>query len=264
MSKAIYDDIDPIDSLLAEAARDPNRRYHFYRALSGLELVVLGSAAADGEDQDGGIELLLKYIEMDGELVLPVFSSTAKFEAIFQDHYSYVKIAAQDLWPLIEQGASLVLNPGFDQAKKIIPEEIETLQDGSILQYFFNQMSPEAKEEFLTDQVVEVPDTTLSSMTDCLRTFPSIKKAYLTSMFDPISGSKPRPLVVLDAEGLNREEPDDLLLSVVDVVKDKVSAQIKFEFVILDEDIPLTISTAQQVNPFYERKPKDDLTSMFR
>lgn len=260
MHKGSYEEIDPIDAILAAAAKDPAKRYHFYRALLNLELVVPGTVTEDGEGQEEP-ELLLKYIETEQELVLPVFSSTAKFQTIFQEKYTYVKIEAKDLLPLIEPKASLVLNPGFDLAKKIIPEEIDTLQDGSILQYFFNQLPPDAKEEFLTEGIVVVPDTTLASLSDCLRSFPSIKKAYLTHMFDPVAGGQPYPLVGIEVEGLI---PEDLLSSVVKTVMERIPLENQFEFAILNENLALTSSTIEQVKPFYIKNVKDDLTSMFR
>ncbi|MCM3570429.1 enhanced serine sensitivity protein SseB C-terminal domain-containing protein [Neobacillus mesonae] len=259
MNKAGYQELDPMDSLLLAASENPDKRYPFYLALLDWELVVPGTAAASGEDPDE-IELSLKYIEVEQELILPVFSSQAKFQTIFQGKYSYVKIDARELLPLIEPKASLVLNPGFDLAKQIIPEEIETLKDGSILQYFFDEMSPEAKREFLTERMVEVAETTLASISECLRGFPSIKKAYLTSFFDPVKGGVPRPLIGLEAD----DEGNTQLLSIVEAVEKNVPEKLKFEFAILHKELPLTCSTVQEVKPFYVRDSEDQLRTMFR
>ena len=60
------------------------------------------------------------------------------------------------LLEMVESDHPWVLNPGFDLGKKIIPEEIQTLKDRSILQYFFNELSDEDKREQLTEETAHI------------------------------------------------------------------------------------------------------------
>ncbi|MBT2680548.1 SseB family protein [Bacillus sp. ISL-35] len=66
---------ESFDDLLSAAIDEPSSRFQFYKALVELELIVIGTVADDET-------LNLKYIEEDGELVLPVFTSWEKFDEI--------------------------------------------------------------------------------------------------------------------------------------------------------------------------------------
>ncbi|WP_210367047.1 SseB family protein [Bacillus sp. REN3] len=132
------------DELLAAAIERASGRFLFYRALVELELFVIGSA----EDEE---TLNLKYMEEDGELVLPVFTSREKFEETFKSEYRYVRIPTELLLEMAGTAIPWLVNPFTGVSKKIIREELETLKDGRILHYFFE----------------------------------SVKKAYLINLFDP-------------------------------------------------------------------------------
>jgi len=251
--------IDPFDSILSEAINNPEKRYYFYKALLDLEVVAIGTVSSS---TNGEPILNLKYIEMNNELVLPVYSSIEKFNSIYKGNYKYIKISTRMLLKLIESDTPWVLNPGFDVSKKIIQQELETLRDGRILHYFFEELSVEEKQNFLTNQMEGIPQSVLSVISDNLKSFPSIKNAYFTHIYNPASASKPIPFIGLTVDNQDAKSSEKLVLDVFKTVDTLSNQQI--EIVILPEDLPLTNSIIDQTNPFYTRTAINDLNSLFR
>ncbi|MED1470569.1 enhanced serine sensitivity protein SseB C-terminal domain-containing protein [Bacillus salipaludis] len=255
--------INSFDTLLAMAIDKPEMRFHFYRAFLELDLFVLGTAEDfEPYQDDDGPSLLLNYIEIENELVLPVYSSLEKFLTIFPSNQHYVQIHSRDLLPLIDADASIVLNPGFDLSKKMIPEELQTLRDGRILPYFFEQLSETQKEKFLVSQVMDVPFSTLQLMSSCFRTVPAIKKAYFTNMYNPIVDGTQFPLVGLELDVLERESSGEILSHVFTTINNNLIIQQRIEIAVLNDSLPLTASIVKNIEPFYVRL--DELKELFR
>ncbi|MFD0828146.1 hypothetical protein ACT8ZR_21210 [Neobacillus sp. M.A.Huq-85] len=64
------------DAILATVIDKPEMRFHFYQAFLEFELIVLGRTAdIEPNQDDDGPSLFLKYIEIENELVLPVYST---------------------------------------------------------------------------------------------------------------------------------------------------------------------------------------------
>jgi hypothetical protein len=247
--------MNPFDALLKTAIEDPSKRYTFYKELLNLELVVIGTV------QDDNQTLHLKYIETGDELILPVFTSLNKFQAILESKYPYVKIPAKMLLEMVETDIPWVLNPGFDPSKKIISEELETLKDGRILHYFFDQLNEKEKEELLTQKTVELPEGTMDSLLNILKPYKSIKKAYLTHLFNPSVTEQPIPLIALELaeEKAGLEMIKDLYKS----INQQLKLPAKIELIALDVTFPLANSIIEHTKPFYTRETIDDLRSMF-
>ncbi|MEH7235654.1 hypothetical protein [Bacillus sp. JJ1562] len=58
---------------------------------------------------------------------------------------------------MVEPNEPWVLNPFFDNSKKIIKKELETLRDGRILHYSFGELILEENQNFLANQMAEIP-----------------------------------------------------------------------------------------------------------
>jgi hypothetical protein len=241
---------ESFDDLLSAAIEEPSRRFQFYKALVELELVVIGSVADDET-------LNLKYIEEDGELFLPVFTSREKFDAIIQSEYPYVKIPAEMLLELAGTDIPWVLNPFTGLSKKIISEELETMKDGRIPHYFFEQLSEEEKEGILTEQIVELPEGVMELFRSCLKKFPFVRKAYLVNIFNPSAAGSPFPLVALDVDDLE----ECLTQEVFEAINQQGEQQV--EVMIIDDAIPLAKSIVEDTRPFYFREPLEEFRTMF-
>lgn len=242
--------IESFDDLLSAAIENPSSRFQFYKALVELELIVIGSVA-DGET------LNFKYIEEDGELILPVFTSWEKFDAIIQSEYPYVKIPAELLLEMAGTDIPWVLNPFTGFSKKIICKELETMKDGRILHYFFEQLSDEEKERILTEQIVELPEGVMERYRSCLKKVPSVRKAYLVNIYNPTSAKRPFPLVALDVDDLE----EGLTQEVFDALNQQGEEQV--EVLILDDAIPLASSIVEDTRPFYFRESLEEFRTMF-
>lgn len=241
---------ESFDDLLSAAIEEPSRRFEFYKALVDLELVVIGTVADDET-------LNLKYIEEDGELVLPVFTSWEKFDTIIRSEYPYVKIPTELLLEMVGTDIPWVLNPFTGLSKKIICEELDTMKDGRILHYFFEQLSDEEKERILTEQIVELPEGVMERLRSCLKKFPSVKKAYLVNIYNPSAAGRPFPLVALDVDDLE----EGLTQEVFDAINQQLELQA--EVMILDDAIPLASSIVEDIRPFYFRESVEELRTMF-
>jgi len=238
------------DELLAAAIERASGRFLFYRALVELELFVIGSA--DDEET-----LNLKYMEEDGELVLPVFTSREKFEETFKSEYRYVRIPTELLLEMAGTAIPWLVNPFTGVSKKIIREELETLKDGRILHYFFEQLSDEEKEQILTEQMEELPEEVMDVLRTCLKKFPSVKKAYLVNLFDPSAAGPAFPLLAVEVEAVE----EGLVRELFGAINHQAEPQI--EVMILDEGFPLAASIVEHTRPFYFRESVDELRTLF-
>jgi hypothetical protein len=238
------------DDLLSAAIEEPSRRFQFYKALVELELVVIGSVTDDET-------LNLKYIEEDGELILPVFTSWEKFDAIINSEYPYVKIPVELLLEMAGTDIPWVLNPFTGLSKKILSEELETMKDGRILHYFFEQLSDEEKEGILTEQIVELPEGVMERLRSCLKKFPSVRKAYLVNVYDSSAARRPFPLVGLDVDDFE----EGLTQEVFGAINQRVEQRV--EVMILVDAIPLARSIVKDTRPFYFRESLEEFRTMF-
>ena len=254
---------DPFDELLRAAIEDPSKRYHFYKSFLDLEVVVIGTVPNDGEAEGEELELNLKYIEVDNELVLPVYTSWEKFHSIFAEEYPYIKIPADMLLEMVEPEHPWVLNPGFDLGKKLIPEEIQTLKDRRILKYFFEELSEEDKRQLLTEEIIDFPEEAMEALSACMKAFPPIKKAYLINLFDPSAEEQSFPLIGLETEPLAREKAQLLVSAVFQMVNQVVEVHPQLEIALLDENLPMTNSIVKNSQAFYVRDSIEHLESLF-
>lgn len=247
---------DSFDSILAKAINEPTSRYHFYKALLDQEVVVIGTVSDDEET------LNLKYIEMEDELILPVFTSVDKFQAILKSNYPYIQIPANMLLEMVETDIPWVLNPGYEPSKKMIQEELETLKDGRILHYFFDQLPEKERKSILTEQMMDFSEQAMEVLCENLRGYKAIKKAYLTHLFHPSSAEQTFPLLALelDKQSLGSTE---LVQTIYRLINQQLQLPVKIELIVLDESSPLANSIVKHNKPFYIRETLHDLRSMF-
>jgi hypothetical protein len=247
---------DYFDLILAKAIDDPASRYDFYKALLDQEVVVIGTVNDDEES------LNLKYIEMEEDLVLPVFTSKNKFQAIFESNYPYIQIPANMLLEMVETDIPWVLNPGYEPSKKIIQEELETLKDERILHYFFDQIPEKERETLLTEQMIDLPEHSMEVLCASLKGYNAIKKAYLTHLFHPSSTEESFPLLALELDERNLESTE-LVQTLYRLINQQLQLPVKIELIVLDEMSPLANSIVKHNTPFYIRETINDFRSMF-
>jgi hypothetical protein len=247
---------DSLDLILAKAIDEPASRYHFYKALLDQEVVVIGTVSDDVET------LNLKYIEKEEELILPVYTSIDKFQAIFESNYPYIQLPANMLLEMVETDIPWVLNPGHEPNKKMIQEELETLKDGRILHYFFDQLPVKERESLLTEQMMDLPEQAMEVLCANLKGYNTINKAYLTHLFHPSSAEQTFPLLALELDEQSQGSTE-LVQTLYRLINQQFQLPIKIELIVLDEMSPLANSIVQHNKPFYIRDTLNNLRSMF-
>ena len=126
-----------LERSLIKATEHPSHQLQFYRELlaSDIHVVQQGPAmATTGKvKRKKGRQVRLQYIEVDGEVFLPFFSSMPRLQAAIDDRAKCLTLNAADFLQMT-RGAQLLLNPGSPVGKAFTPEEVAALLDGSIFQ----------------------------------------------------------------------------------------------------------------------------------
>jgi hypothetical protein len=127
----------PLEELLAEAFRNPEKRPDFYRQMLDAEFVVLGSARnADGFLLDTvsakGARLTLRQWKAGGRAVVPFFTAPERIREFSSDSGENFKITGRILLASQAPDVTLVLNPRSPYSKDFPPQEIAAILDGSI------------------------------------------------------------------------------------------------------------------------------------
>ncbi|MCT4560865.1 MAG: SseB family protein [Crocinitomicaceae bacterium] len=123
-----------LEHCLMHAASEVSAQKEFYQRLLWNQLFVLTTG---NDTSDEGIQILEKDTTVqfvtfeEGEI--PVFTSTNRIfdKGVIRGEVPYMSLKGQDLFG-VAKGATFILNPYSDYGKELIPEEIETLLNGTI------------------------------------------------------------------------------------------------------------------------------------
>lgn len=192
-----------LERALVAAAEDAARVPDFYRALLESHLLVIdespGPVRTGWHEAEAGTQLRIRPVEVDGVPHVPVFSSTTRIETFAQEPAHFVGLPARDLFEMLA-GSHVVLNPGADYGKQLVPDEIQALVDGSM----FSSHSPYAAEEetpVLMGQPAEVPHHVTEALGRFFAIRENVRAAYLALYHDPARHERPVVLVGIDAAG---------------------------------------------------------------
>jgi tetratricopeptide (TPR) repeat protein len=136
---------------LRQASTNVNARKDFYQKLLWNQLIVLTSNNTNYEIENKTLEnnTTVEFVVFENGHI-PVFTSTNKlFEksAIKQD-VPYLSLKGQDLFE-VAKGYTFILNPYSDCCKELIPEEIESLMNGTIYEQIDkNEIENKKYQEF--------------------------------------------------------------------------------------------------------------------
>lgn len=123
-----------IERCLIEASSDLGAQKAFYQKVLWNQLFVLTdgkSSFKEGLDESEE-NVSVRFVTFDDGKI-PVFTSTNRIfdKGIIKEEVTYLSLKGQDLFA-IAKGASFVLNPYTNYAKVLIPEEIESIMNGTI------------------------------------------------------------------------------------------------------------------------------------
>lgn len=225
----MFEPQNDLERSLMAATSDPAARPQFYRDLAASELFVID----DGSDLEQH-QLRVRNVDWNGESYLPVFSSLPRLQAMIQEEVGYIALKAMDLMN-ITRGARLLLNPGSDYGKALLPEEIESILDGSIWQ----QETP-----VLLAQPANFPTELVEVLRSVFARHPGARKAYLAHFSNPA----PHTLIAIDAS----EDWERIVTNVRIAAEGVEVPDPPIDFVRLAGSG--LESYFQSIEPFYERK----------
>ncbi len=192
-----------LEEHLMAAARDPAARGEFYRELIASDLLVVDEGRVPEETGrvtlQAGRQLRIRNIEFRGQSYLPVFSSLTRLRAGITGTVRYLAMNALELLK-ITRGAKLVLNPGSDFGKELLPEEVESIIDGSILRpresYIVNRPT-----EVMLGQPARYPTELVEVLKRVFKRHDGVRAAFLAHFINPAKDAKAHTLIAIDAKG---------------------------------------------------------------
>src|ERR1051325_11233860 len=113
-----------LEELLVRAAEKPAQSLDFYRRFLDFDVFVIGSIE-DGKSR-------LAFFEIEGEKVLPLFSSIEHLHEAVESEQPVVQMSARALFAGLPPDVRLVLNPGSAFGKEFSADEVSAMLDGSL------------------------------------------------------------------------------------------------------------------------------------
>lgn len=140
-----------LEQCLRQASTDVNARKDFYQKLLWNQLFVLTSnnSITDIENSTQENNATVEFVVFENGHI-PVFTSTNKLfvKGVIKQEAPYLSLKGQDLFE-VAKGYTFILNPYSDCCKELIPEEIESLMNGTIYEQIDkNEIENKKYQEF--------------------------------------------------------------------------------------------------------------------
>lgn len=195
-------DENALTQALRLAASEPAHRPAFYRTLLAATVYIIGGS--EGDDGAGtlapGSELQIQHwIALDGEPVIPFFSSLEALQRALDTPGRYTALPARALFEMTS-GERLVLDPYADHGKEFLPDEIEALLADGNGQQVQHRVVDRATQVVL-GQPAQYPDAMVAALRTLLGTHPQVHAAWLAQMYDASQDSEPHLLVGIEGDG---------------------------------------------------------------
>lgn len=123
-----------LEESLVQAASNVSAQKGFYQKLLWNQLFVL---TGEHYNSEKGVQILEENTTVhlvtfeNGKI--PVFTSTNRIfdKGIIKEEVPFMSLKGQDLFG-VAKGATFIINPYSDYGKELIPEELESLMNGTI------------------------------------------------------------------------------------------------------------------------------------
>lgn len=123
-----------LEESLMQAASSVSAQKYFYQKLLWNQLFVLTGGHSETEEDVNTLkeDTKVQFVTF-GNGHIPIFTSTNRIfdKGIIKEEVSYMRLKGQDLFEVAE-GATFILNPYSDYGKELLPEEIQSLMNGTI------------------------------------------------------------------------------------------------------------------------------------
>ena len=245
-----FDNENRLETVLRKAATEAAYRPEFYRKLLSEKLIVLTAKTTLSD----GLQTLEKDTQVnivslqDGRI--PVFTSTGKIfdKGVIKEKVPFLEMKGEDLFNLAK-GASFVLNPYSDYGKELLPDEIESMLNGTVLADNHKKIVVEKETEVLLAQPANYPTGIVNALKTLFAGKPAVKKAYLGWIFDPSSGEPPHYIFALDVDGESQSITNEAGFTAKQFLKQEDIV----DFIQIDNNGGLGDYFLKQTKPFYER-----------
>ncbi|HEX2834116.1 MAG TPA: enhanced serine sensitivity protein SseB C-terminal domain-containing protein [Thermoanaerobaculia bacterium] len=246
----MFDPQNALERALVAAATDPAARPQFYRELVAANLFVIQEGPPPASPRaftaEAGFELKIRHVELRGRSWMPVFSSLPRLQAFLDHEAGYLGMNALELMK-ITRGASLLLNAASEYGKELLPEEIESILDGSI----WRPRSPHVLErdtKVLLGQPSRPPQELVAVLRRVFARHKDVKKAYLAHFVNPSEDGKPHTLIAIEASANHDRIVSEAMLAANAITVPDPPV----DFTLLPN--PGFDSYFRSVRPFYRRK----------
>lgn len=245
-----FDNENRLETILRKASTEASYRPEFYQKLFSEKLVVLTAKTSLPEGVltlDKGTNVNIVSLQ-DGKI--PIFTSTARIfdNGVIKEEVPFLEIKGEDIFN-IAKGATFVLNPFSDYGKELLPNEIESILNGTVLTDSHKQIVIEKETSVQLGQPANYPTDIVNSLKVLFASKPAVKKAYLGWIFNPSSGEPPHYIFALDIDGGMRSITNEAGLT----AKQFLKAEDIIDFIQIDNKGGISDYFIEQTNPFYER-----------
>ncbi len=245
-----FDNENRLETALRKAATEAAYRPEFYKRLLTEKLVVLTAK----EELPEGVQTLEKDAKVNivsfSSGKIPVFTSVGKIfdKGVVKEEVAFLEMKGEDIFNLAK-GATFVLNPYSDYAKELLPREIESMLNGTVLTDSHKQIVIEKETQIQIGQPANYPADIINSLKILFASKPTVRKAYLGWIFSPSSGEPPHYIFALDIEG----ETQSITNEAGFTAKQFLKPEDIIDFIQIDKKDGLSNYFLKQTKPFYER-----------
>ena len=239
-----------LEKVLMEAATDASARKAFYTKLLWNDLFVLTNGR---EEIQEGVKTLEKdttveFITFENGQI-PLFTSTNRIfdKGIIKEQVPYLAMKGQDLFEL-SKGATFILNPYSDYGKELLPQEIESLLNGSIFDHT-NEVRIEENTEIQMGQPAKYPTELVKVLTRFFKDQPSVNAAYLALISMEKSKDLHHLMIGIDVEG----NMSSVASKAGPLIENLLGKDEVVDFVQIDDKGGVSEYFLNETKPFYKR-----------
>ncbi|MEO5893076.1 MAG: enhanced serine sensitivity protein SseB C-terminal domain-containing protein [Ferruginibacter sp.] len=241
-----------LEEYLRRAATEPASRPEFYKKLLSENVIVLtdktGPSGKGEHILQENTSVNIRKLPNDQ---IPVFTSTPKIfdKGIIKEEVSYMAMTGEALFNLAI-GATFILNPYSDYGKLLLPDEVESLLNGTILSNnYHKEIIVEKDTPVQVGQPSKYPVEIVKSLKALFADRPVVKAAYLGWIFDPVSGEPPHLIFALDIEGDRQPVTNEAGFTARQLSQ---PGEI-IDIIQIDQDSGMSSYFLNQTTPFYTR-----------
>lgn len=238
-----------LEKTLMHAASNASVRNEFYQKLLWNELYVLTNGH---ENSEKGVRTLEKdttvqFVTFENGQI-PIFTSTNRIfdKGIIKEQVSFMAMKGQDLFG-VAKGATFFLNPYSQYAKELIPNEIESLLDGSIFEHK-SEMIIEQDTEIQIGQPAIYPTEFVKALNKLFNEKGTVKAAYLAAIKMDKKEKLPHLMIAIALEGKMSSITNE-----AGPLAEKLLNNEIVDFIQIDNKGGISDYFLNQTKPFYER-----------